>query len=107
MKCPICEEKMKKTKAPYFFGSRKLGEFEAEKCPRCNEIFFTEEASDKIDKLARDMGLWGLRQEGKLGYSGNSLIVRVPKKIAEFLNFKKGQKVSIHPEGKGKLVVEA
>ena len=107
MNCPICEEKMKKVKEPYYFGGRKLGEFEAEKCPKCKEVFFTEAASDKIDKIAKDLGLWGLRQEGKLGYSGNSLIVRVPKKIAEFLNFKEGQKVSIRPEGKDKLVVEA
>ncbi|MBN2067588.1 MAG: AbrB/MazE/SpoVT family DNA-binding domain-containing protein [Candidatus Diapherotrites archaeon] len=98
---------MKKAKEPYSFAGKKLGEFEAEKCPKCKEVFFTEGASDQIDKRAKELGLWGLRQEGKLGYSGNSLIVRVPKKIAEFLNLKQGQRVSIHPEGKDKLVIEA
>lgn len=98
---------MKKTKEPYFFGESNLGEFEAEKCPKCKEVFFTEEASDKIDAKAKELGLWGMRQEGKIGYSGNSVIVRVPKKIAEFLKLKEGKKVYIHPEGKNKLVVEA
>lgn len=98
---------MKKTKEAYFFGEIKLGVFEAEKCPKCSEVFFTEEASDKIDEKAKEMGLWGMGQEGKIGYSGNSIIVRVPKKIAEFLKLKDGKKVYIRPEGKNKLVVEA
>ncbi|MFH1544902.1 MAG: AbrB/MazE/SpoVT family DNA-binding domain-containing protein [archaeon] len=107
MNCPICNEKMKKTKEPYFFGDIKLGEFEAEKCTKCKEVFFTEHASDKIDAKAKELGLWGIGKEGTLGYSGNSIIVRVPKKIAQFLKFKEGKKVFIHPEGKKKLVVEA
>ena len=107
VKCPICDVKMKKVKESYYFGEVKLGLFEAEKCSKCREVFFTEEASDKIDEVAKKLGLWGLGQEGTLGYSGNSIIVRVPKKIAEFLKFKEGKKVYIHPEGKKKLVVEA
>ena len=107
MNCPICNKKMIKRKEPYFFGNIKLGEFEAEKCGKCNDVFFTEKASDAIDKKAKEIGIWRIGKEGKLGYSGNSIIVRVPKEIAEFLNFKKGKKVFIHPEGENKLVVEA
>jgi len=107
MKCPVCEGNMRKGKEPYFFGDIKLGEFEAEKCSKCGEIFFSEKASDKIDEKAKELGLWGLGKEGKLGYSGNSIIVRIPKRIAEFLEFKEGKTVYIHPEGKNKLVVEA
>ncbi|MBU1939172.1 MAG: AbrB/MazE/SpoVT family DNA-binding domain-containing protein [Candidatus Diapherotrites archaeon] len=107
MECPVCEEKMKKVKEPYSYGETKLGVFEAEKCGKCEEVFFSEEASDRIDEKARSLGIWGMGQEGKLGYSGNSIIVRVPKKVAEFLEFREGRKVYIHPEGKKKLVVEA
>jgi len=107
MKCPICEEEMKKVKEPYSFGSVLLGKFEAEKCPKCKEVFFTEHASDKIDQKAKELGLWGVGQKGKIGYSGNSLIVRVPKKIASFLKLEEGKEVYIHPEGKNKLVIEA
>lgn len=107
MLCPVCGGKMKKVSEPYSFAGKTLGEFEAEKCQKCKEVFFTEEASDKIDEIAKAAGLWGMRQEGTVGYSGNSLIVRVPKKIASFLHLKQGQKVSIHPEGENKLVIEA
>ena len=107
MKCPVCNGEMKKSREPYFFGEVKIGEFEAEKCAKCNEVFFTEESSDRIDEKAKQLGLWRIGQEGTLGYSGNSIIVRVPKKIVKFLNFKEGKKVFIHPEGKRKLVIEA
>ncbi len=107
MECPICNEKMKKGKEPYSFASVLLGEFEADVCPKCKEVFFTEEASDKIDQKAKKLGLWGVGQKGKIGYSGNSLIVRVPKKIASFLKLEEGKEVYIHPEGKNKLVIES
>ncbi|MBI4043835.1 MAG: AbrB/MazE/SpoVT family DNA-binding domain-containing protein [Candidatus Diapherotrites archaeon] len=106
MNCPLCEGKLVRVKEPYSYGDLKLGVFEADKCAKCHEAFFTEEASDKIDAKAKQLGVWGLGKEGKLGYSGNSLIVRVPKEIAKFLELKEGKKVFIHPEGKKKLVVE-
>ncbi len=107
MKCPVCGKKMKKVMEPYVYGEAKLGEFEAEKCAGCNEVFFTEGASDKIDEKAKKLGLWGIGQVGKVGYSGNSLIVRIPKKIANLLHLKEGKEVFIRPEGKNRLVVEA
>ena len=107
MKCPNCNGKLHEEKATYFYGETKLGDFDAEVCQKCGEIFFTEGASDVIDKKAKELGVWGIGQEGKIGYSGNSIIVRVPKKIAKFLNFKEGKSVYIRPEGKKKLVVEA
>jgi len=97
---------MKRSKAEYSYYDTSLGKFDAEVCEECGEAFFTEEASDKIDALAREKGLWGMERRTKISYSGNSLIVRIPKDIAEFMNLVKGEDITIHPEGKGKLVVE-
>jgi hypothetical protein len=33
--------------------------FDAEVCPLCGEMLFTEEASDAIDAQAKRLGLWG------------------------------------------------
>ncbi len=106
MNCPICSKKMGKVKEPYSYGDVKLGEFEAEKCSKCSEVFFTEEASDRIDEKAKQARLWGIGQKAKIGYSGNSLIIRIPKKIADFLRLKKGEEIFVRPEGEHKLVVE-
>lgn len=97
---------MEKVKEIYSYGDVNFGEFEAEKCGKCNEVFFTEAASDKIDEKAKQFGIWGIGQKAKIGYSGNSLIIRVPKKIADFLRLKKGEEIFVRPEGEHKLVVE-
>jgi len=52
MECPMCGGKMKRGKVPYFHNRKKLGDFEADECTKCKEVFFTEEASDQIDELA-------------------------------------------------------
>jgi len=106
MKCPICEEDLERKNVPYTVGDVKLGTFEADICSSCGEIFFTEKSSDAIDKKAREFGLWGLERKGKIGYSGNSLIVRIPKKVAEFMKLKKGGGILIKPEDKKRLVIE-
>ncbi|UZE92124.1 MAG: YgiT-type zinc finger protein [Methanosarcinales archaeon] len=106
MKCPICEEGMERKKVPYTIGSVKLGTFEADVCSSCGEIFFTEKSSDAIDRKAKELGVWGLEKKGRIGYSGNSLIVRIPKKVAEFMKLKKGEGILIKPEDKKRLVIE-
>jgi len=41
----------------------------------------------------------------RLTKTGNSLAVRIPKELAEFLNFTDGKEAYIHPE-ENKLVIE-
>lgn len=106
MGCPVCEGRLRKAKREYAYGDIVLGEFDAEVCDRCGEVFFTEEASDEIDRLAKERGVWGIEARTKVSYSGNSLIVRIPKEVVEFMGLEKGDGVRVHPEGKRRLVVE-
>jgi len=106
MKCPVCEGKMERKRVPYKVGGAKLGTFEADVCTSCGEVFFTEASSDAIDEMAKKKGVWGLEKKGKLGYSGNSLIVRIPKKVAEFMKLERGKDILIKPEDKKRLVIE-
>ena len=105
--CPMCEKgklvpgKMKQ----YLFGIY-LGEFDAEACDHCKEIFNDEETTQKIEDIAKAKGLWGLGATTKVTKTGNSLAVRIPKKIADYLKIKDGREVYLHPE-EDKLIVEA
>jgi len=107
VKCPMCEKgnlvagKMKQT----MFGVY-LGEFEAEACTNCGEMFTDSEATQQIEDAAKAKGLWGLGATTKVTKTGNSLAVRIPKKIADYLKIKDGREVYLHPE-ENKLVVEA
>ncbi|MFH1915939.1 MAG: hypothetical protein ABIJ21_01625 [Nanoarchaeota archaeon] len=107
MKCYVCGKgNLEHKKMPFSMYGIRLGTFDAETCPACNEIFFTEESSDKIDTIAKKKGLFGLEAKTKIGKVGNSIDVKISKRLAEFAGLKKGEEVRIYPEGKKKLVIE-
>jgi len=55
---------------------------------------------------ARELESRGLEARSKVSCSGASLMVRITREIAEFLDLEKGDDIGIHPEGKKTLVVE-
>lgn len=105
-RCYICEEgELKKKKVDYKLHGVNLGKFDAEVCDKCGEIFFDENTSRKMTLTAKRQGLWGLDASTTVTQAGNSLAIRIPKKIAEFMHLKKGTLARIHPE-ENKLIVE-
>lgn len=106
MECPICGGSLNRRKVTYSQDEILLGKFEADVCNKCGETFFTEEASNLIERKAKESGIWGLGKKSKISYSGNSLILRIPVSVAKFMNLSKGEEVFIHPQGRKKLVVE-
>lgn len=107
MKCPICEKGMLKRGMikEEMFGEY-LGEFPAEICDKCGESFTDEETTRRIEMAAKKKGIWGLEKKTKITRTGNSLAVRIPKPIVDFLKLKEGEEIYVHPEDH-KLVIEA
>ncbi len=107
MKCPVCGKGILKkgTTKEYMFGVY-LGEFPAQICNECNEAFTDSNTTKKIEEAAKKKGIWGLGVTTRITRTGNSLAVRIPKKIADYLKLKEGGETYIHPED-NKLVVEA
>lgn len=103
--CEECGGKVVKKKVPFKHLGITLGKFEAEVCTKCGETVFSMKEGQKIEEKAKEKGVWGLSSKTKVGVSGNSLDVRIDKKIAEFLNLEKGKEVTLQPEGKDKLVM--
>lgn len=107
MKCPVCEKgELKKGKIKESMFGVYLGEFPAEICPACRESFTDPETTRKIEDVAKKKGIWGLGKKTKITQAGNSLAVRIPKKIADYLHLKKGKDAYIHPEN-NKIVIES
>ncbi len=105
-KCYICEKgDLESKKVDYELYGVKLGKFNAEVCNRCGETFFDEDVSKKMTEIAKKKGLFGLQTKTKIGQSGTTLDVRLPKRIIEFFDLKKGEEVELYPEGKDKLVI--
>jgi len=106
MKCPVCEKgNLKKGNVKEYMFGIYLGEFPAEICSKCEESFTDANTTRKIEEAAKKKGIWGIGKKTKITKSGNSLAVRIPKEIADFLKWKEGKEAYIHPEG-NKLVIE-
>ena len=60
----------------------------------------------RIEALEKAKGLFGLSVHSKVSYSGNSLMLRIPQKLAKLLGLAKGKDVVMYPEGKEKMVIE-
>ena len=106
MKCPVCGNGILRSGKieEHMFGVC-LGEFPADICSKCGESFTDSATTKKIEDVAKKKGIWGLSAVTKITKTGNSLAVRIPKKIADYLKLKEGEEAHIHPE-KYKLVIE-
>ena len=104
-KCEECGGKIVKKEIEFSMYGVNLGKFLAEVCEKCGEEVFDEETSEKIDKIAKEKGLWGLARKVKVVKIGNSLAIRIPKVISEFIGLKEGNEAIIHPE-KNKIIIE-
>src|SRR3989338_5394431 len=107
MKCPVCEKgTLKKGKIKEIMFGLYLGEFPAEICSKCSESFTDEKTTRAIEEAAKKKGVWGLGKKTKITRTGNSLAVRIPKEIVNFLKIKEGKEAYIYPE-KDKIVIES
>jgi hypothetical protein len=106
-KCPVCDKgTLKKGQIEEAMFGVSLGKFTAEVCDNCCESFLNESAMKKVEERAKELGIWGLSKSIKVVKSGNSLSVRIPAKIAQFLELAEGKDVILYPDGKKKIVVE-
>lgn len=106
MKCYICENgNLNNKMIDYKLYGISLGKFPAKVCNKCDETFYEEAISKKMTAIAKKKGLFGLHAKTKIGQSGSTLDIRLPKKLINFLNLKKGKEVEIQPEGKHKLII--
>lgn len=107
MKCPICEKGiLKKGKIRENMFGFDLGEYPAEICTGCGESFTDEKTTRAIEEAAKKKGIWNLGKKTKITKTGNSLAIRIPAEIANFLKLKEGSEAYIHPE-KDKIIIES
>ena len=104
--CPICEKgTLKPVQEKHVLFGVDLGTYPAEKCSNCGEVFSDSSVMQQIETAAKKKGIWGLGRKTKIARAGNSLAVRIPKEVADFLKLKEGKEAYIHPD-KRKLVIE-
>jgi len=105
MKCIACNGKTVTKTVPYKEFDIFLGNYKANVCKKCNEVYFDEATVDKIQQKSKELGLFGLSKKVKVAEIGNSIAIRVPKEIVNFMNLKKGKEVILQPKSKHDLNV--
>lgn len=106
MKCVFCNSVTEDKMVDYKELGVDLGKYKAMACTKCGEVFFDSETAAKIQAKSREAGLFGLAKKTKVAEIGNSVAIRIPKRLAEFVGLKKGKEALIMPQGKNKLSIE-
>ena len=105
-KCILCNGNLKNETIDYTEFGVSLGKFPAKVCEKCNESFFEPDIVDKIQLKSKEMGLFGLKEKVKIAKIGNSIAIRIPKRIADFLHLKPGKETSVYPGEDHKVIIE-
>ncbi|MEW5937081.1 MAG: AbrB/MazE/SpoVT family DNA-binding domain-containing protein [Candidatus Thermoplasmatota archaeon] len=106
-RCPICGKgKLQIGEIEEEMFGVSLGAYSAEICDECGETFLDQDAMQEIERKAKTLGVWGLAKSAKITKSGNSLSVRIPARIAQFLGLKEGKDIILYPDGKRKIILE-
>ena len=105
-KCEECGGKIVARIVDYDYLGEHIGRFPAEVCTKCGEEVFDESVSRKIEAYVKAKGLYGLGAASRVGVAGSSLVIRVTKKLADFLGLRKGSEVHVYPESKQRVVIE-
>ena len=106
MKCILCSRTLKEKLVEYREFGISFGKFKALVCENCNSNFFGSGVAEKVQQKSKKLGLFGLAKKTKVARVGNSLAIRIPKKIANFTKLKKEEIVKIVPKNRNELTIE-
>jgi len=88
-----------------FFGID-FGVKRAKVCADCGSEYLCQETMEEVKSEVERNGLFGLERRGRIAKSGNSLVIRIPKEIAESLKIKRDLPIVIYPSEPRKLIIE-
>ena len=107
MKCYMCEKGDLTNKlVEHKLYGLVIGKYQAEVCPKCDEIFYDEKTSVLIEKDTKAKGLYGLSAKAKITQIGDSLGITISKQITTFLKIKKGDTAVVRPENSKRIIIE-
>lgn len=101
-----CGGKLKRSFNEVEFFGIDFGLKRAEACSDCGSEYLSQEVMEEIEGEVKRRKFFGLERRGRVAKSGNSLVIRIPKEIAESLRIKRDLPIIIYPTEQKKLIVE-
>lgn len=100
-----CGGSLKKTKVPVEFYGIDFGLRDAEVCVICGSEYLDQETLKEIEKEVKARNIFGLERKVAVTKSGNSLVIRIPPEIAEYLGIHYKTTVQLFPVDKDRLEI--
>ncbi|MBI2648828.1 MAG: AbrB/MazE/SpoVT family DNA-binding domain-containing protein [Thaumarchaeota archaeon] len=101
-----CGGRLKRSATEVEFFGIDFGMKKADVCTKCGSEYLSQELMEELEAEVKRRGLFGLERRGRVAKSGNSLVIRIPKEIADTLKMKRDLPIVIYPSEPRKLVVE-
>ncbi len=106
VKCPECGGELEEAEKDVDMLGRVIGQFKCEICKVCGSTFMDDETMKNVEEKTKELGIFGMEKTTSISMSGNSLIIRINKKLAEFLQLTENTTVRVYPIDKKRFVVE-
>ncbi len=101
-----CGGTLKKSKCSIEFYGIDFGIRDCEVCSSCGSEYLDQKVMEEIEGEVKRRKIFALERNIKVTKSGNSLVIRIPKEIAEFLNIKYESSVRLFPVERTRLEIE-
>jgi hypothetical protein len=101
-----CGGNLKKTKIQVEFFGIDFGLKDGEICASCGSEYLDQDVLNEIENEVKKRNIFALEKKVSVTKSGNSLVIRIPPEIAEFLKIKYKSVVQLFPVDKDQLIVK-
>ena len=101
-----CGGKLKKSFCSIEFFGISFGERPCEVCTACGSEFLDDATLQEIEIEVKKRKIFGLQEEIRVLKSGNSLVFRIPPKIAKFADITTKTHARIFPADKRRIEIE-
>ncbi len=101
-----CGGELKKSKVEVEFFGINFGMRDAEICTSCGSEYLGQDTMKEIEAEVKEKNIFGLERKLSVTKSGNSLVIRIPPEIAEFLGIHYKSIVQLFPVDKDRLEIK-
>lgn len=101
-----CGGALKKSKCSVEFYGIDFGIKDCEACTSCGSEYLDQEVMKKLEEEVKKRKIFALERNVRVTKSGNSLVIRIPREIAEFLDIGYLSSLRMFPVEKGRLEIE-